>query len=389
MSSALAERLRERRGEIEAATLARVYAVADPGEVEDPEYAIGLREAVAAAIEYAIAAIEVPDREPPAVPELLLAQARAAERNGISLDTVLRRYSAGYTLLGDHLIEEARAGGILPGAELQGLMRAVAAVFDRLVGAISEEHRRQAERKPPSSQRLRTECVERLLAGELADTTQLHYDLDAHHLGALATGPGAQSALRAIAASLDCQLLLARHEEDGLWAWLGSPRPLDRGRLERAIASHWPTGATLATGELTQGPSGWRLTHHQAAAALPIALRGAEPHVRYADVALLSSIVRDEVLARSLRALYLEPLAQERDGGETLRETLRAYFAAERNVSSTAAALGVNRKTVTTRLRASERRLGRSLGTCAADLEVALRLEALEPSAASSAPQRG
>jgi DNA-binding PucR family transcriptional regulator len=86
---------------------------------------------------------------------------------------------------------------------------------------------------------------------------------------------------------------------------------------------------------------------------------------------------QDDLLATSLRQLYLEPLAEERDGGETLRETLRAYFAAERNVSSAAAALSVNRHTVTSRLRTIEKRLGRPLSTCATEIDAALRLEDL------------
>jgi DNA-binding PucR family transcriptional regulator len=71
------------------------------------------------------------------------------------------------------------------------------------------------------------------------------------------------------------------------------------------------------------------------------------------------------------------PLAEERDGGETLRETLRAYFATGHNASSAAAALGVRRHTVASRLRAIEERLKRTLSSCAAALELALRLEEL------------
>ena len=57
------------------------------------------------------------------------------------------------------------------------------------------------------------------------------------------------------------------------------------------------------------------------------------------------------------------------------RETLRAYFAAERNVSSTAAALGVDRRTVTNRIRAIEDLFGRPLKDFATELETALRLD--------------
>ena len=97
--------------------------------------------------------------------------------------------------------------------------------------------------------------------------------------------------------------------------------------------------------------------------------------MRYSGVALLASALQDELLRAALRDLYLAPLEAERDGGAALRQTLRAYFAAERNVSSAAEMLGVNRNTVASRLRVIETTLGRSLGTCATELEVALRLE--------------
>ena len=97
-------------------------------------------------------------------------------------------------------------------------------------------------------------------------------------------------------------------------------------------------------------------------------------------MAALSAVVghlQDDLLATSLHQLYLEPLEGERDGGKVARETLRAYFAAERNVSSAAAALGVNRNTVTSRLRAIEATVGRSLAFCGSELEAALRLAEL------------
>jgi DNA-binding PucR family transcriptional regulator len=97
--------------------------------------------------------------------------------------------------------------------------------------------------------------------------------------------------------------------------------------------------------------------------------------VRYADVALLAAVAGDDLIAGSLRQLYLAPLERARDGGKVSRETLRAYFAAERNVSSTAAALGVDRRTVRNRLGAIEDLLGRPLKGAEADLEIALRLD--------------
>jgi len=123
--------------------------------------------------------------------------------------------------------------------------------------------------------------------------------------------------------------------------------------------------------------AGWRLTHRQAQAVLPIARRSGKSCLRYADGALLASLLQDDLLATSLQERYLSPLASERDGGRTLR----AYFAANRNASSAAAALGVNRYTIANRLRIVEERVGRSLASAGAEIEAALRLHDLDDGA--------
>jgi DNA-binding PucR family transcriptional regulator len=109
---------------------------------------------------------------------------------------------------------------------------------------------------------------------------------------------------------------------------------------------------------------------------MPLAVGQMGRAVRYGDVALLATLLTDELLAASLRQIFLDPLADEGDP-LTLVETLRAYIDAQGNVSSTAAALRVSRHTVSNRLRTSERLLGRSLGTCLAELDAALKLAAL------------
>lgn len=77
--------------------------------------------------------------------------------------------------------------------------------------------------------------------------------------------------------------------------------------------------------------------------------------VRYGDVAVLASTFRDNLLVDSLRTLYIETLRTGRDGGgERLCRTLGAYFAADRNAASAAAALGISRQAVS-RLCASPR----------------------------------
>jgi hypothetical protein len=373
----LVPRLTARLPEIEQAALTRIYSLAGPGEVTDAQYVENLPKAVSAGIGYALAGIDRREERSPEIPAVVLTQGRLAARNGVSLDTVLRRCFACYAMFGDFLVEEAEAVG-LDGPPLQQLLRIEATRFDALVAAIADEYTRGAHRRTDSAEARRAELVRRLLNGELLDTAELCYDLDAVHVGAIADGEDAEKAFRALSNALETRLLLVQGEAGGpTWAWFGGRRRIDRKRLERATAECWPDRFPLAVGEPAQGIAGWRLTHQQARAALPIAVRRPAGLVRYADVALLASVLRDDLFTTSLQQLYLAPLSRERAGGEAARETLRAYFAAGRNVSSAAAALGISRQTAGSRLQAIEERLGRTLDSCGAELEILLQLESV------------
>jgi hypothetical protein len=373
--AALASRLRGRLPELEAAISTRAYAISDPHEVADPTYLHSLNGAITVALDYALAVVELGERRAPGVPPALLAEARLAARAGVALDTVMRRYFAGNALFGDLLVEEAERAE-LANSVLRRMLSRQATFFDRLLAAVSEEYGREAKRWPSSTAERRRECVKSLLAGEQVDHSQLGYDLDAHHLALMAKGEGAPEAMRALAAMLDRRLLAISREEESIWAcWLGGRRRLDTEQALRALGEISLGRVFVTVGEPGEGLAGWRFSHRQAKAALPIAERRGQAVVRYADVALLASILRDDLVASSLHQLYLEPLERARDGGEVGRETLRAYFAAERNISSTAAALGVDRRTVTNRIRAIEDLFGRPLKEFATELETALRLD--------------
>src|SRR5580698_3927745 len=100
-------RLRARQAEIEDAVYARVREVV-PEAVgfADAEYVAGLRATVGAVVDYGLEGIERGESGCEPIPSVALAQAHRAARNGVSLETVLLRYTAGYTLLGDFVIEE-------------------------------------------------------------------------------------------------------------------------------------------------------------------------------------------------------------------------------------------------------------------------------------------
>jgi len=377
----LVSRLRARRTEIEQAALTRIYSVSGT-EGSNPEYLDGLRTAVSAALDYGIEALERSEDRPAPIPTALLSQARLAARHGVKLDTVLRRYLAGHTLLCDFLIEESGRGASLDGDSLKRMLRTQGIVLDRLIAAVSEEYMTEVKGHPESTKRRRVEHVKRLLAGELLDPSGLGYDLEVHHLGLVASGTGAIEVVEGLARDLASRPLILELDEHTVWAWLGSLRSSGAEEIARQASENFAGGAALAMGEPAQGLVGWRLTHRQARAALPISLHGSNRLVRYADVALLASSLQDDLLTTSLRELYLVPLLVDRDG-PMLIETLRAYFSASCNVSSAAASLSVSRQTVGSRLRTIEERLGRALDYRSIEMEVALRLHDLAASGSS------
>lgn len=377
--ASLAERIRVRRKELEQATLARISGLPDPGSFDDPEYLRGLRGAVSAALDYGIAGLGTPAERLPSIPPQLAMQARFAARNGVPLETVLRRYFAGYTFLGDFVIAVAEEEGIaVRGADLQRIWRSESALLDRLLDVVAEQYREEERGRMWTSEQRSAERVRRLLAGELLDISPFNYDFDAWHVGVVASGAGAGGAVRALASAVDRRLLLVCPGGETVWAWLGGRHKVSARRVV-SVASDLHSGIDFAFGEPACGLDGWRLTHRQARAALPVATRDSGGVVRYSDVALLASALRDEVLARSLRTEYLSPLEGERDGGEALRQTLLAYLVAGRNISSAASALGVSRQTVKNRVRLAEEKVGRPLDAHATDIETALRLHELDP----------
>jgi PucR C-terminal helix-turn-helix domain len=398
--------LRARQGEIEEAVYARVRdAVPDPVGLADAEYVAGLRATVGAVVRYGLEGIERGEEITEPIPSVALAQAHRAARNGVPLDTVLLRYTAGYTLLEDFVIEEfERCDCLGENGALRHLLKVQAALLERLTTAIAGEYKYERERTSRSPEQRRSELVRRLLSGAPVDTAAFDYDFSAWHLGVIATGPGAVPALRSLQVGLGCELLSVPRGGESVWAWLGGRRRLTAIDLERAgrvLDAHtrrlgdlgggpgWPLpkGLYFACGEPASGLEGWRLTHRQAQAALVVALRrrdriprnGSPPTLtRYADVALLAAALQDEALARALIDVYLSPLGDPHNGNSVLCETLRAYLAAECHSSSAAAKLDLARGTVAKRLRMIEEKLGRTLHPCPAELEVALLLDELE-----------
>lgn len=355
--------------------MARIRALSDPVQAADPEYSAGLREAVAESIEFALTVVEQGGDWSGPTPSAAADQARRAARNGIGLDTVLRRYAAGDRLIGEFIMDEADR---FSSEALRIVMSAQGPQVDRLMAFVAAQYMDELEQMRRSPAQRLAERVQRLLAGDASvDSSGLDYELAGWHLGVVAMGPDAAAALRELAAGLDRQLLSVPRGDRLVWAWLGGQRRLDIAEIEDFLPAEMSPDTSLAVGEPRQGVDGWRLTHSEAKAALEVMLRKPQALTRGSDVILTAALLRDEVLVRSLMKTYLSPLEEEGQSGAAIRETLRAYFAAGLNAATAAAALGVDRHTVQRRLRKAEAALGRRIDSCHAELEVALKLEEL------------
>jgi hypothetical protein len=379
---ALVARLRGRRDEIEQLILTRISAVESPAASSDAEYELGLRAAVRAALSYWLDAIDPPADSTEPVPSELLAQARRAARAGVGLDTILRRYLAGYSLLDDLILQESVAlGGGRP--DSQETLRREASLLDGVIDAVARAYNEETETGSRQHDRRRPELVRKLLTGELSHSEELNYEFRGWHIGLIVDCLGLEQRIREVAANLDLRPLLVPGPERRLWAWFGAGDRSTLLGLQRAIAAAVPAEVRIGLGEPGEGLLGWRLSHRQARAAMSADVGEPGGLVHYRDIALVTCAQRDELLADFLRQAYLVPLQSEPDGGRALRQALRAYLAAGRSVSSAAAALGVSRQTVKKRIGVAEDRIGQPLAAKAAEIETALRLAALEADSAT------
>jgi PucR C-terminal helix-turn-helix domain len=353
--------------------------MSDLKEDFDCERRLSVRLVVSATVDFLIRTVESEAVSLPVIPDELKVQARTAAHLKVDLRTVLRGYLVGYALFNDLMIRQADEVGGSVGPTLSSIFSAQSASLERLISTVVAEYNsaQEVQAMPADQRQLKIVCE--LLTGKRLDPGSLTYSFDRFHMGGIVRGPISSDSIRHLGHSLGGEVLIVRPDDELNWFWISRRRPLAHHEVDRQAAIGWQRGVPLALGEWSAGLRGWKRTHHQALAGLPLALADPGGIVRYGSMPLLLAMASDELLAATLRELYIEPLRQERDGGKTLRETLRAYFEAERNVSSAAVALGVKRHTVTNRLRTAELYFGQSLATCAAEVDVALRFERLAP----------
>jgi hypothetical protein len=368
----LARRLRARRSELVEALFVRLHeGVRDSLGGADADYLTGLRETVGVVLDYVIRGVEEGGDWPDPLPSVALEQARRAARAGVAINTVLRRYVAGHALLSDYVVAEADG---MSSKQLRHILGAQSALLERIIGEICRVYDQEIERMRRSPEHRQVELVRRILAGESFDVAQLDYPLEGWHIGVIAWGRSAGEAVAQLGARLDRRVLCVSQGEEIVWAWLGGQRRPEVPDVESSFSEGGSETVSLALGEPGFGIEGLRMSHRQAQAALSVALLRPRQFTAYADVALPASVLRDPAGARQLIRLYMHGLIERAPACETLRETLRAYFKSGRHVTAAAAKLGVERRTVSYRLRAVEERVGYRLDTRLTELEVALGL---------------
>jgi PucR C-terminal helix-turn-helix domain/GGDEF-like domain len=379
LAMALLPRLQARRDHIEALIVERCTSIPLSQGSEDEVYEQGRCAAVAAMLQTWFSMLASQRPGPPAgIPQDALAQGRRAARLGIGAETFVHRVFQGHDAFRDTLVQEALALGVsVTDPALAQLGRELSALFELLVSESAKELTQEREQMARTGNERRLELVRRMLAGEEVDAAPLGYDFEGHwHLAVIATGATAGEALGEVAVRLELSVLCVQREEQLAWAWLGSRRELPVHAIERLMRED-RTGARFATGEPGFGISGWRRSHRLAQSAARVASRNAERLTRLGDAMVDAALLADWPLAQQIVKDQLSPLDKLRMGGPLARETLRAYLACERNAAAAAARMGVDRRTISYRLRQIEEGLGAGLGRCLPGIEAALRLDAL------------
>jgi hypothetical protein len=299
---ALAEHLHAEVEELERTINTRIEAIADPGQVNDPEYGYRLREAIAEGIRFGIEVIER-DEDRVQIPVLLLAQAKLAARCGVDIQVVLMRYVAGHTILVD-AFHQAVIDIRLPDPFRHRLLRQQGGAFDRLLSAVREAYEYEKRSMIGDVGARQARQVERLLRGEPIDTSSIDYDFTGHHLALIASGADAGATARRLADKISGRCFMVRPESSAtLWAWIGRRESVASADLDRIVAELPDFNGSAAIGEIGQGLEGWRFTHSQARAGYRVALHRPSRLRRYSAIAMASAVASDQVLRRSLQQL--------------------------------------------------------------------------------------
>jgi hypothetical protein len=302
------------------------------------------------------------------LPADVIAAARAAAVAGGNVCALLDRYGE---MLWD-AISRATEEVVREPALRWRLLMLARAHLSGYVPRLSEELRsiyeQECQRLAADDDGFRANRLALVLSGQLNDLGVFDYDLQQHH-AAIVTDSKAVVARLALMSGRQ-RLHVVR---PGLLVhgWLGGREPFDAQSLDLLAAERHRGEARIALGEPGFGVEGFRSSHRQALEAWRIVRCGACRVARYTDVVLPIALARDQTVARTFLARYLERLDLP------LREAAQAYLRSGHNASAAAAHLRRSRRTVERQLARVEDCLRRPITEVAGELSVGFQLAEL------------
>jgi hypothetical protein len=216
----------------------------------------------------------------------------------------------------------------------------------------------------------RWSAVTRALDGHWVDASKLGYNPACNHLAVIVDTTDTAEAL---ARQSQRDLLEIAAPNGTVWAWLGGPAPLSDHEIDALVAWQRQRDGEAAFGEPGHGIPGFGLSHAQAVATRDIARATGERVARFGDQRLLIALLRDRSAARAFVDHELAGLVGPGERMRELRATLRVYLEHGQRVSTTAALLRRDRKTVQRQLQSAEELLQRCIPDRSGELLIALR----------------
>jgi DNA-binding PucR family transcriptional regulator len=318
---------------------------------------------------------------------------RGLVRRGLTLPVLLRTYRVGHAAFWERwsaaLLERVEDSSDLVAAR-EASSAFLFAYIDRISDILVSEYGSERERLVRSAEQMRAETVRTILARKPIDeevaASRLGYELRCHHIALRVNAAGGElrglerAALAAASALGPTKPLVVPAGVATLDVWCGSLEAPDASKVA-ALQDHVPPdGIRITFGSPGHGSSGFRESHNEAVqAGRVVALAGglSAPVTSYRAVELVSLLTADLPRARAFVAARLGPLAANAEPAERLRETVRAFLAANRSSTRVAKELYVHQNTVAYRVKRAEELLGRSVTDDQAELMCALTLAAV------------
>lgn len=268
--------------------------------------------------------------------------------------------------------------------ELQLAVTVAVRYSDRLSEIMIVEYERELQRRATSGAARRAALVGAVLTGDMVDlddtSHQLHYPLRGRHVGlSLHIGAGSSNQVEALEA--EARSFAAGVGATGLLTMATGLTTMDAWVTvaEEGERPKSPNleNVTIGVGTPATGLAGFIRSHREAQGALEILHMAApgrlDPITYYDEVRLLSLMVKDIPGARAFAFSTLGSLAGTDERTRELRETLLAFFQANKSYTAVAVSSHLHKNTVVQRVTRASELAGRDM-TKHVDVHVALML---------------